>query len=103
MVTLYQLQDELKKFKCEMIQEMIDALSNLNKKRRELEFSEYMSVEETAGYFGKSRVTINKWVKNGYINSIKKGNQRLFMRSEMENFKNNKFENYERLQQNKFR
>lgn len=91
MVNELQLKQYLDSFKAELVEEIISAMEKGRTKRTQNEVSDYMSTNEVCLFFGKSRTTINKWIGEGQINSVKKGNNRLFVRKEMNEFKEKYF------------
>lgn len=54
------------------------------------ESKEYYTVSDVMEIFDVSRVTINKWVKNGILPDFKIGNKRYFSSKEIRELKNPK-------------
>lgn len=68
-------------------EEFFNKIYGLKKGGREMKEQDLMSMKEVADFFNVSRVTLSNWVKNGKINSEKKGNQRFFSRDYVEKYK----------------
>jgi len=47
------------------------------------DFSEFLTVHQTAEFFHVSKVTIYQWIKDGLLVSYKMGNRTYFKRSEL--------------------
>ncbi|SMC95059.1 helix-turn-helix domain-containing protein [Pedobacter nyackensis] len=56
-----------------------------------------MTTNEVTAYFDISRTTLNNWIRQDKIMSIKKGNQRFFDRAYIERYKKVNFSFNERL------
>lgn len=78
-------------------EEFFNKIYGLKKGGREMKEQDLMSMKEVADFFNVSRVTLSNWVKNGKINSEKKGNQRFFSRDYVEKYKEVNFKCNERL------
>jgi excisionase family DNA binding protein len=98
-IDIYQLREELNRVFDQKAEEFFNRIYG-KQKGEEYEESDLITIEEAADFFKVSRTTLNNWIKNNKIISVKSGNRRLFSKEYIKRYKEANFNYNVRIRTN---